>query len=259
MEDIIKQAAEAIAEAGSFMLPELTLSFYSEKEPVLLSAPKRISVEDCRILDGCLQITSGGRPLLVAVNPDELIEKRLLDSDVSALSVTVKPEASLREQVVDGFVNKGWLYNQYAHKVFGQFLSAADKLAVNTHGEHRHVAGCPVESRVYQGKAYANLVHDCYGCMFCVDASENGVVYCTGRQRIAVPEDFKRTLEERKSLYDEFLQPEKIKTVTAGFCPHCGGRLEERNGENGSFLGCSHYPFCHFTAVEKADGIWFNF
>lgn len=259
MDELIKQAAEAVNAASSFMLPELTLSFYSEKEPVLLSAPKRIQVDDCRVQDGCLQITSGGRLLIVAINPDEQTEEGLMNSSVSALSVTVEPEKSLPEQVVDGFVNKGWLYNQYAHKVFGQFLSAADKLPVTVRGEHRHVTGCPVESRVYQGKAYANLVHDCYGCMFCVDASESDVVYCTGRQRIATLEDFKRSLEERKNLYDEFLQPEKIKTVKAGFCPHCGGRLEERSGENGNFLGCSHYPFCHFTAEKKDGVIWFNF
>lgn len=30
-------------------------------------------------------------------------------------------------------------------------------------------------------------------------------------------------------------------------CPECGGRLRERNGRYGSFLGCTNYPGCKFT------------
>ena len=31
-----------------------------------------------------------------------------------------------------------------------------------------------------------------------------------------------------------------------GICPRCGGKLVERNGKNGSFLGCEKYPNCKF-------------
>ena len=30
-------------------------------------------------------------------------------------------------------------------------------------------------------------------------------------------------------------------------CPDCGGKLVERNGRNGRFIGCSNYPRCRFT------------
>ena len=30
-------------------------------------------------------------------------------------------------------------------------------------------------------------------------------------------------------------------------CPECGGRLVERNGRNGRFVGCSSYPRCKYT------------
>ena len=30
-------------------------------------------------------------------------------------------------------------------------------------------------------------------------------------------------------------------------CPKCGGKLVERKGKYGKFLGCSNYPRCHFT------------
>ena len=31
-------------------------------------------------------------------------------------------------------------------------------------------------------------------------------------------------------------------------CPRCGGKLVERQGKNGIFIGCSNYPYCRFTA-----------
>lgn len=30
-------------------------------------------------------------------------------------------------------------------------------------------------------------------------------------------------------------------------CPECGGKLRERNGRNGRFIGCSNYPECRYT------------
>lgn len=34
-------------------------------------------------------------------------------------------------------------------------------------------------------------------------------------------------------------------------CPDCGGKLVERNGRNGRFIGCSNYPRCRFTRSIK--------
>lgn len=36
--------------------------------------------------------------------------------------------------------------------------------------------------------------------------------------------------------------------VANHICPRCGGKLVERQGSNGRFLGCSNYPHCKFTA-----------
>lgn len=33
----------------------------------------------------------------------------------------------------------------------------------------------------------------------------------------------------------------------ASICPECGGQLREKNGQYGSFFGCSNYPGCRFT------------
>lgn len=39
----------------------------------------------------------------------------------------------------------------------------------------------------------------------------------------------------------------KTPTFDPKICPNCGGRLIERNGRYGAFLGCSNYPKCRYT------------
>lgn len=36
-----------------------------------------------------------------------------------------------------------------------------------------------------------------------------------------------------------------------GICPRCGGKLVERNGRTGVFIGCSNYPKCRYTENIK--------
>lgn len=36
-----------------------------------------------------------------------------------------------------------------------------------------------------------------------------------------------------------------------GICPRCGGKLVERDGKYGKFLGCSNYPNCKFILNKK--------
>ena len=36
--------------------------------------------------------------------------------------------------------------------------------------------------------------------------------------------------------------------VKSMICPRCQSALVQRNGKNGTFLGCSNYPNCRFTA-----------
>jgi hypothetical protein len=40
---------------------------------------------------------------------------------------------------------------------------------------------------------------------------------------------------------------EKKDKVESGICPRCGGRLIEKSGKYGKFMGCSGYPRCRFT------------
>ncbi len=41
------------------------------------------------------------------------------------------------------------------------------------------------------------------------------------------------------------------KELEKGICPRCGGKLVEREGKYGKFLGCSNYPKCTFILNKK--------
>ena len=41
------------------------------------------------------------------------------------------------------------------------------------------------------------------------------------------------------------------KEIKKGICPRCGGKLVEREGQYGKFMGCSNYPNCKFILKEK--------
>jgi len=125
---MLQQAAAIISAAGTFVLPELVLSFYSDKEPLLLSEAKRIAVDSVFVDGNVLRLFCSGKELAVAINPDEETVEQLISGSVSALAVTIDSEEELTEQLVEEYVNKEWLYNLYSHKVFGWFLKAADKL-----------------------------------------------------------------------------------------------------------------------------------
>lgn len=43
------------------------------------------------------------------------------------------------------------------------------------------------------------------------------------------------------------VQKNKRTLTISGVCPRCGGELVKRNGQYGSFYGCSNYPKCKFT------------
>lgn len=50
---------------------------------------------------------------------------------------------------------------------------------------------------------------------------------------------------DEKKVMNEY---DQIAFIKHKRCPVCGKALRERNGRNGSFIGCSQYPKCNYTA-----------
>ncbi|SHK89077.1 NERD domain-containing protein [Hespellia stercorisuis] len=59
--------------------------------------------------------------------------------------------------------------------------------------------------------------------------------------------------ESRKEHVDRIHQKMQRDIVmqSAGVCPKCGGKLIQRNGKYGAFIGCSNYPKCRYTGKTK--------
>jgi len=53
----------------------------------------------------------------------------------------------------------------------------------------------------------------------------------------------------------ERIQENKLnkKKADNGECPWCGGRLVERQGKYGKFIGCNNFPKCRFVLKEKQN------
>ena len=73
------------------------------------------------------------------------------------------------------------------------------------------------------------------------------------------------SIEEMDLIYNKLLEANNVmknkehvenikKTqmeLKEGICPRCGGKLVERDGKYGKFLGCSNYPNCKFILNKK--------
>ena len=69
----------------------------------------------------------------------------------------------------------------------------------------------------------------------------NGLQYATLEERIETMAA--ASTEEAQAFHAQDVQVASSGTT----CPRCGGRLKERSGKYGSFLGCSNYPRCRYT------------
>lgn len=80
-------------------------------------------------------------------------------------------------------------------------------------------------------------------------------------EEIINSEDLDNILEiikENKSFQTDYGHTRDIKKIKkenqakikAGICPRCGGKLVEREGKYGKFIGCSNFPKCRFVVSK---------
>ena len=69
----------------------------------------------------------------------------------------------------------------------------------------------------------------------------NGLQYTTLEERIETLAA--ASTEEAQAFHVQDMQVASSGTT----CPRCGGKLTQRSGKYGSFLGCSNYPRCRYT------------
>lgn len=263
-------AKEIISEHKQIYLPALSLNILGSGKTILIEEARIIQVSEVilekkinDIIPDILLITDVGKLILEIYVTHEIDDekkkkiKRLniptLEIDLSKLDRNIAKE-ELTEALIKETENKNWIYNGKREQTYRRFVEVSECKKIVSRGYALHVDYCPIKSRVWKGKPYANFTDDCNMCDYFIDyrkyknrMTENGEILCSGKLRIGDVKDFDIPLEKRIQEYDEKREEEKYDLISQGICPQCGCNLKIRNGRYGEFFGCSNYPHCQFT------------
>ena len=263
-------AKDIISEHRQICLPALFLNIVGSGKRVLIEEAQIIQVSEVvlekkinDIIPDILLITDVGKLILEIYVTHEIDDekkkniKRLniptLEIDLSKLDRNITRE-ELTEALIKETENKNWIYNGKREQTYKRFVEVSECKKIVSRGYALHVDYCPIKSRVWKGKPYANFTDDCNMCDYFIDykksenrMTENGEILCSGKLRIGDVKDFDIPLEKRIQEYDEKREEEKYDLISQGICPQCGCYLKIRHGRYGEFFGCINYPHCQFT------------
>jgi hypothetical protein len=94
---------------------------------------------------------------------------------------------ALTDLVVNQTTNKRWIHSVLVERERERMLSQAKRMPIISRGLARHVDWCPIATRVWRGKPYANFLDDCIYCQHCLHTGDNGDILCDGHLRNAPP------------------------------------------------------------------------
>lgn len=263
-------AKEILAKAKKMTLPAVYVEFpesYKSKE--LVCEAKEIEIErvalEKRYNDVIPDVVvyAGGEQIFVEVyvthSIDDVKLKKLQQANISTIEIDLSKKDSitsvqeLTELLLLDNEKKIWKYNAVANKYLQSFYQFADKRKIVSRGFALQVDGCPIQSRIWKGKPYANFIDDCLYCDYCISSAYEGELLCSGSRRVATIKDLETPEEQRVQDSSSELAEQREMAFAAGRCPYCGGKVVERNGRYGSFWGCSNYPHCRFTASADPE------
>lgn len=258
-------AKEILSKSKKIILPPVYVIFPdSYKKNELVCDAKEIGIEKVELekrfgdVIPDVVVYAGGRQFFIEIYVTHRIDEeklqKLKKADISTIEIDLSTKNSitsmgeLTDLLLSNNDKKKWKYNSLANKYLQKFYLVADKREPVLRGLAMHVDNCPIKSRVWRGKPYANYIDDCIYCKYCISATNEGELLCSGRQRIATINDFRIPEAERIKDSNDELDDKVSKAFALGNCPFCGGKVVERQSRYGSFWGCSNYPHCRFTA-----------
>ena len=162
---------------------------------------------------------------------DDIKRNKIISQGIDTIEIDLSEyknnidEEKLKELLLNSDEKKYWIYNNNVETIINR-LEKYYKIKVVRHGFAEHTETCPINSRTFKGKSYANVIDDCLYCNKCLKFDDNEVI-CA-----AVTPNYNNKSNKNNS---------KNK------CPVCGGTLYLNDGKNGKFYGCSNYPDCTFT------------
>jgi ssDNA-binding Zn-finger/Zn-ribbon topoisomerase 1 len=258
-------AKQMIADAKEFMIPPVYLNFpESGKEDILLSEANLVKADNVFLeqhegdMIPDIVVISNNKKIFIEIYVSHAIDElkliKLKDKGISTIEIDLSgyersiSKEELQKIILHGVEQKRWIYNSFEDKILEKFISISKYMPVIERNYALHIDYCPINVREWRGKPYANVMDDCSYCEFCVSYKDPKKILCSGKERIATLDDFKKTLEERINFYDQKCDDEKFEAFSKRICPNCGGKLIDRIGKFGDFIGCSSYPHCRFTA-----------
>lgn len=258
-------AKEILLQAKRMTLPAVYVSFpNSYKKDELVCPAKEIEIDQVELerkFDDVIPdvvVYAGGKQFFIEIYVTHRIDDeklaKLKKADISTIEIDLSKKASvttveeLETLLLGESEEKKWKYNSVSNRYLQTFYKAADRREVISRGFTLQVDYCPIQSRVWRGKPYANYIDDCIYCKYCISSSSEGELLCSGRQRISTVNDFKIPESQRIKDSNNEIANNMETAFAAGTCPYCGGKLVERESKYGPFWGCRNYPHCRFTA-----------
>lgn len=206
-------AKEIISEVKRFYVPDIYVHF-NNKSKELLEPGKELIVDAVELekksgdIIPDIIVYSGSSKLYVEIavthEVDEAKQTKIKEQDVSTIEIDLsKFDRSITREELKSYLlgdidEKRWVYNKaenYALQKFKENAKYKDSIA---RGMAIHVDYCPLETRVWKGKPYANVVDDCVGCGCCIEYGFERIL-CSGETGIVTCED----LEKHVALYHE--------------------------------------------------------
>lgn len=258
-------AKDILSKAKKIVIPPVYVKFPdSYKKDELVCEEREINIDRVELekryndIIPDIVIFAGGRQFFVEIFVTHCIDdvklEKLKKANISTIEIDLSKKnetittEELTELLLSNSNEKKWKYNVIAQSYLQKFYKVSDKRKLVSRGFAVHVDNCPIKSRVWKGKPYANFMDDCLYCEYCILSKKDDEMLCSGRLRIASIADFDIPENQRIRESDKRFDDLKENAFIEGICPNCGGKLVERQSRYGTFWGCSNYPHCRFTA-----------
>ena len=143
--------------------------------------------------------TKNGKPIFIEIYVTHKVSEGKIDYfrklgvsalevDLSDVSRDISPE-ELESLVIGSVSNKHWLYNDRCEQEKERIFSLSTVRETKDRGLAKHVDGCPLPARIWNGLPYANAVDDCVCCKYSI-AFWDGAVVCSASESSTVEDAF---------------------------------------------------------------------
>lgn len=183
------------------VLPQVNLPFPSYKEDWIIQEEITVSFDEVIVEKNIEEIRPDilimfkGAPLIIEIKVTHGVEENKLNKikelNISALEIDLSQIDrdidfdKLVDIIVNGTKQKKWLIHRKQESVYSNLLQYSEYRHSIQRGFANHIDNCPIKARVWKGKAYANMIDDCWYCKYCIEVSDSrNSIRCSGSSRM---------------------------------------------------------------------------